>query len=255
MAKFEGTRNEFIEFIDSYSRNLISNYTRKLKLHTTCKNPNCNKRKKLQAAHITGRERRVIINEILDNYEIGNRIDINLNDFKALYIDMHLPIEKNIIILCPDCHQLYDSKTKKEVDYNKIKFDKKDLIEECNIRENKIEKESDKRQTRKKQLSKVLFEKLGKKINSTQISYSKVNKAKNVWWLEPSIEKSNNDLYFILDNDHPIFLKIPKNDSIYDNLNQRKKEKRFHIEIDVNSKDLQDVKSNSNFSKFIIKKS
>lgn len=109
---FVGSKEEFVKFIGGYCRNKVLNLTRaeKKKLGV-CQTPSCRKRTTLEAAHIHGRERITIINEILDNYiNSDNLVEINLNDFERLFVEEHTPISKSIIVLCKDCHRAYDNK-------------------------------------------------------------------------------------------------------------------------------------------------
>ncbi|MBT0550464.1 hypothetical protein [Riemerella anatipestifer] len=118
MATYEGTIEDFKKFIDGYTRNLVQKLTRKVKKNRTCSSPKCKNRSRLQAAHIKGSERPVIIKSILDDMSCSlgdNYIKVDLNDFEKRFIEAHTPYDKVIKILCFDCHRKYDNNEFQEI--------------------------------------------------------------------------------------------------------------------------------------------
>jgi hypothetical protein len=74
MANFEGTIQEFHEYLGPRIRNKINNLTR---IHRKRKKgicEHCDDLKELHSAHILGRERRTIIEEVLSQYMNNEKI-------------------------------------------------------------------------------------------------------------------------------------------------------------------------------------
>lgn len=108
MASFIGTKEEFKRYIGPMLRNLVQQITRKYKTEIgSCQH--CGTTDTLEAAHIHGRGRGTIIDNIIDEYTTNNTITINLTDFEKLFRDEHQNISETIIILCKACHSKYDA--------------------------------------------------------------------------------------------------------------------------------------------------
>jgi hypothetical protein len=109
MATFEGTSQEFKRFIGPYLRNVVNYLTRKQRRSVGgCEH--CGSTKDLQSAHLRGRARKEIINSLLGDAAMADRvIRIDLNRFKRDFRAEHEPFEKAFLILCQDCHRKYDS--------------------------------------------------------------------------------------------------------------------------------------------------
>lgn len=120
MATFEGTFEDFNVFIGPLSRNIVSNLSRKHKKNTTCRHKGCNKRKPLEAAHIKGKERVLIIYEILKSYQNEDEHDnylVDLKRFESDFIAAHTPIEDIILPMCKEHHLEYDRKENIQPEY------------------------------------------------------------------------------------------------------------------------------------------
>ena len=103
MATFKGTEKDFNLFIGPLTRNIVCNLARKHKKHTTCQyEKGCNKRTGLEAAHIKGKERPVIIASLL--------AEVDLKEFEEKFKAAHNPIEETILPLCKKHHIEYDKK-------------------------------------------------------------------------------------------------------------------------------------------------
>src|SRR5690349_1492959 len=104
MAQFEGTISEFIKFIGAYARIKVMLIAARHK-RAVGKCEQCGETKGLEAAHIKGRERLSIIGNVLSQFTEGNTIRISLEEFEERFVAAHMPIEKNIRILCTACHR------------------------------------------------------------------------------------------------------------------------------------------------------
>jgi len=110
MAKFFGSVQEFHHFIGPKVRNAINNSTRKHREQKGGICEHCGKQAELQSAHVHGRERRTIIEEVLRRYldDQGNVLGV-LEEIESRILVAHLPIEDTFKFLCQRCHALYDS--------------------------------------------------------------------------------------------------------------------------------------------------
>lgn len=222
MAKFIGTIEEFNKYLGGYTRNTVQNSTRQYKKKIG-KCEHCGSRtKNLEAAHLEGKERPVIIANILQNYREDEIINIDLDSFEDQFLSCHSPIENTIKVLCKKCHNDYDKQVNKgdkkisetkqiEIFMNKLKLSKKETI-------------------------KLLSEKGYKMLDDSNAIFSNINKTKAVYWLEPHNDKFEGLFYIILNDSIKNILhlfEIPKG--------QIKK-----------PKDLFEQRSDRNYSKIII---
>jgi hypothetical protein len=106
---FQGTRKDFHKYFGSFSRNLVQKITKSYK-NSIGKCQHCEvSNVQLDAAHLIGKERKDIIDQILNNFEVDGIININLQEFENNFIEAHNPINKIIKILCKKCHLDYDN--------------------------------------------------------------------------------------------------------------------------------------------------
>ena len=109
MASFVGTLDEFIRYINPRVKNVINGISRAYKTEVgQCEH--CGSVDAvLEAAHVTGRERPVIIEEVLSDFINGEIITVDLDVFEARLKAAHEPIDKIIKVLCRPCHIQYDN--------------------------------------------------------------------------------------------------------------------------------------------------
>ncbi|MDQ6978858.1 MAG: hypothetical protein Q9M09_01630 [Mariprofundaceae bacterium] len=118
MASFIGTVDEFTKFISPRARNVVNTTTKKYKAEIgQCQHCGSNDRE-LDAAHVTGRERLKIIENILRGFTNGEIVTIDLEVFENLFLSEHLPISENILVLCRLCHRKYDAIENNEAEIN-----------------------------------------------------------------------------------------------------------------------------------------
>ena len=111
MAIFEGTIQEFSKFVGAYARIKVMHIAGKHKKQIG-KCEHCGSSSGLEAVHINGKERPLIISAILAEHFDGMQVKIDLNEFEDKFVAAHLPIENTIKILCKSCHREYDPKKK-----------------------------------------------------------------------------------------------------------------------------------------------
>jgi len=115
MAELTCSVEEFHKFIGPRIRNAIQTLTKKRKMELKQICQMCNKTKELEAAHITGKDRKSIIEKVLNKYKIRSNnklIKIDLKKIEEEIISAHKPIDKYFKFLCSKCHIIYDSKNK-----------------------------------------------------------------------------------------------------------------------------------------------
>lgn len=153
MAVFKGTLDEFYTFIGPRTSDLVTKYARPYRQGKECKEIKvengieklCKKRTRLDAAHLKGRERKILIQEILDekgHTEDGLIFKIDLKVFEKAFEEKHESFHEVIRFMCRKHHKRYDIDNKIITDENdlvtveneEIVFDK-DLTEDLNGKE------------------------------------------------------------------------------------------------------------------------
>lgn len=109
MAEFEGTKKEFNRFFGPHLRNVVQHLTRKYRREIG-KCEHCGKEENLESAHVKGKERIEIIDQILKEYLIDNKYKIDLKEFENKFKKEHENLNEVILILCNNCHSIYDNK-------------------------------------------------------------------------------------------------------------------------------------------------
>lgn len=100
MAKFIGTKKEYTDFIGPRIRNIVN-------IIATPEKRECNKKCRmcgeenieLEAAHKHGKERKVIINKVLDKYLRGHIVEIDIKDIENEIKKAHCPIKETFIFV------------------------------------------------------------------------------------------------------------------------------------------------------------
>lgn len=108
MPVFTGTSQEFKRYIGPRLRNLVQIITKKHKA-TVAACEHCGSDKDLEAAHIQGRDRNQIIDQLLVAGSSAHVLTVDLEKFEMDFRREHDPVEKAILILCRQCHAKYDS--------------------------------------------------------------------------------------------------------------------------------------------------
>ena len=200
MAIFEGTIKEFAKYLGAYAKLkvafLASNYKRKIGKCEDCDSIT----KGLEAAHIKGKERVLLVSKILGEFLQDDVIKIDLNEFEERFIAAHQPIESTIRVLCKECHRKYD-RVIKEIGEN----NKKDFTDEGALIQRLVND-----QMNKSKAVKILNTKNLTSLTSSNTIFSNINAAQDIWWLEPNNDRFKSDLCIILNNDRDQKLHIFK---------------------------------------------
>ena len=144
MAIFEGTADEFYTFIGPRTSDLVTKIARPHRKGKSCRelkedNKPCGKWKSLDAAHLKGRERKILIQEILK--EKGHSIDglkysIDLEVFEKVFTEKHDSFFDVIRFMCRQHHKTYDINNKINTDENDlVSIESEDLVFEKELTE------------------------------------------------------------------------------------------------------------------------
>jgi hypothetical protein len=100
MAKLTCTIKEYHKFIGPRIKNMIQAMTKK---------------RKMEAAHKKGKNRREIIEQVLKKYLKNPKkgiVQIDLEEIDRKIKHLHKPLDKYLIFLCAKCHKKYDDSNK-----------------------------------------------------------------------------------------------------------------------------------------------
>jgi hypothetical protein len=204
MGYFEGTISEFMKFVGAYARIkvmvLTTKYRKGIGKCEHCGSPN-----DLEAAHVRGKERPLLIKTVLSEFVDGHTIKVDLTEFEQRYELIHQPIEQTFKILCRKCHREYDKKP------NHITVEEP-TVEDENQEAKVIEQLIDKEMNKSKAIQ--LIKSKHPAVNNNNTSYSNIIPALESWWFQISNDKFKSDFYFVLHNDKSkqlFVLKVPAN--------------------------------------------
>lgn len=190
MAQFEGTIKEFTKFIGPYARIKVAFISAKYKKQVG-KCEDCGNPKSLDAAHIKGKGRSLLIANILSEFIDEDIVRLDLNEFEERYVDAHLPIESTIRVLCKECHRKYDRIVK-----DKAAIETISIAEESVIIEDLVKNQMNKSKTIKLAAGKNLSS-----LTSSNTIFSNIIVAHDGWWLEPHNDKLKTLLHMVLHDD------------------------------------------------------
>lgn len=109
MSKFKGTIKDYHKFIGPRIRNVVQSITKKAKKDAGNICEMCNKELELEAAHIHGKERKQIIEAVLNPFlNDSGIIEINLEEIEKEIKERHYPLNETFKFLCKSCHKEYD---------------------------------------------------------------------------------------------------------------------------------------------------
>jgi hypothetical protein len=116
MAHFIGTIKDYEKYIGPRIKNVVNSIAKQErdKRHGICEF--CGKKAELQSAHKHGKERLTIIHSVLEQYNNGNYLDIDIEKCENNIVELHKPINEAFYFLCAPCHRKYDSGKEKSSD-------------------------------------------------------------------------------------------------------------------------------------------
>lgn len=231
MAYFEGTLDEFYVFLGARTSDLVTKIARpRRKEQKSCKQlkedgSKCGKYTKLDAAHLKGRTRKEIIQEILqETGEFNNQNNsykINIADFEERFISKHDDFFSVIEFMCRKHHKAYDTK-------NKLQNIGDDYIEvaENEIDNSEIDFGSDTKQIKSSLINHIDY------LTKDNCVASRISK--DIWNLNPKISQLKKDCYLLCFNQYEmqvIVLKMKANE--FDYSNHIKKSDKTKISINI----------------------
>ena len=110
MANFVGSLQEFHHFIGPRVRNVVNQAAAPHRKRREGICEECGEKAELQSAHVHGRGRRTIIEEVLARYTNSDGVvACDLQQVEKEIVSSHIPIEETFKFLCHLCHVEYDS--------------------------------------------------------------------------------------------------------------------------------------------------
>jgi hypothetical protein len=214
----------------------------------------CGSSNKLQAAHVSGKGRLVLIGIVLREYTEGNIIKVDLSEFEQKFNLIHLPLQETIKILCHKCHQVYDQTS------NNFPINGGERLQEetqeVNIVPQLISKELDKVRAM------LLLTSKHHPVNAKNTTYSNIVQHKgDCWWFQISNDKFKSDFYFVLHNDKSkqlFVLKVPANtiktpETYFNQRNDKYRKETSNIYIPTSGTSFKE-KNGFDFSRFLVEK-
>lgn len=118
MAYLEGTLDEIYKYLGPRTSDIVTQLARPHRKNEygnrkSCIEPGCKQYTGLHAAHLKGRERRVLIQEILNEFgdlKVDKTYRINLETFEEQFRKKHDDFSNVIQFMCPKHHKKYDLK-------------------------------------------------------------------------------------------------------------------------------------------------
>ena len=109
MAMFNGTIEEYHKYIGPRIRNRINVYTKEERMKQKGICQLCGNKAELESAHIKGKDRKTLIETVLEKYKKDETVLIDLGNIEEEIIKEHIPINEVFLFLCPNCHRKYDN--------------------------------------------------------------------------------------------------------------------------------------------------
>lgn len=191
---FIGTREDFHKYFSGYARNKVQTITNSYKQKIgRCEHCGLTKSQlkskgiNLESAHVKGKERKDLINGILNKFKENDYFKVELEKFEEFFISSHHPIEDVILILCRQCHNKYDDKPKQENNQNLI----------ANTNSKKIKKENTfSKELKIAQYIKSVFKEFFEK---SMLSDSEIERLKDVSYSKKTFKLKSNGLSILRD--------------------------------------------------------
>lgn len=109
MASFEGSIQDFHHYLGPRIRNAVNMLTRRERLSRNGICEICGKKDVLDSAHIQGKGRRSIVENVLNKYYDERCVRISdISKVENEILAAHMPISSCFIFICKECHLKYD---------------------------------------------------------------------------------------------------------------------------------------------------
>ena len=109
MALIICTIQEYHRFIGPLIRNKVNSLTRNVRIERNGICEFCGEKNILESAHVHGKGRKTIIENVLSEYLNDNFVQGNLLEIEKKILDAHLPLENTFKFICKPCHTEYDN--------------------------------------------------------------------------------------------------------------------------------------------------
>ena len=211
-AYFEGTPDEFYKFLGARTSNIVTEISKPFrKIQRSCRDEDidenankkvCGKRKSLDAAHLKDRTRKILIQEILEEYGIENEkgiYKISIYEFEEEFRNKHKDFFKVIQFRCRKHHRAYDIK-------NKIENNEDEYVE-IEASESIICNTDINFETTTKEVKAVLIQNMDY-LNKDNCSVARISH--DNWNFNINVEKVKSDFYLICFNQFDFYVTILK---------------------------------------------
>ena len=109
MALIICTIQEYHRFIGPLIRNKVNSLTRNVRIERNGICEFCGEKNILESAHVHGKGRKTIIENVLSEYLNDNFVQGNLLEIEKKILNAHLPLENTFKFICKPCHTEYDN--------------------------------------------------------------------------------------------------------------------------------------------------
>lgn len=230
MATFEGTLLEFDKFIGPTTNKVVTRLGKQLKkTQRSCQNDSlkkftvddeyCGKYKSLDAAHFSHLklDRKSIIKNILNkHFKKDKAYSVDLVKFLQHYEKAHMPLEKNLIMLCRQHHVIYD-RFNKSTEADELESNEIDEIVLINLKDNQeIDLKTD-------EIKKLLISQIDY-LNSANCNIARISGKEDFFW-NFNIKKSLKSGYLLCLNQFDRTVTVLKYDFLNDQIGNVKKNK------------------------------
>ena len=249
---YKGSKKDFNKYFSGYGRNLVQSITKSHKTKIG-KCEHCGvANTELDAAHVYGKERKEIINNILSDFSKGKVVEVNLDEFENRFIAAHEPIKETIKILCKKCHRDYDNDKSKTATLKSPKEIIKPILSpgqnKTQIKQLKV-----KQRPNKTKIINYIKNVSGEIINNNNFNISTINKT-GKYSVEPNQNCLNSDWHLCLINTKKqtiYYFLIPSKSAIYEKLYFREDKNKYRLLFETTDKKFTESSCHEHFRKFL----
>ncbi|WP_316747553.1 hypothetical protein [Pedobacter gandavensis] len=218
MSIYQGNAEGFLRYVGPLTRNIVCNLSRSLKKGTSCQGilaagTRCKKRTRLEAAHIKGQERPVIIATILEQFNVkDDEYKVDLREFETAFRKAHQNLDEVIKVMCKSCHTRYDNEHQITQGYPIVledEYGEEELVKLEKQEVKEVEKNINSNQRYKTQVL-IKVQSKHPQIHNKNMSYSRISDANGLWNFDVNKKKFEDDFYFVFYDQQTLKTKVAK---------------------------------------------
>ncbi|WP_313375255.1 hypothetical protein [Chishuiella sp.] len=245
MANIEGTLEEIYTYLGPRTSDIVTQLARKHRKNKrgnriSCGELNedgdkCKKYTGLHAAHLKGRERKIIIQEILEEFaekKTDSIFKMNLENFEVEFRKKHENFENTIQFMCPKHHKQYDLNNKvNDLDNIILLTDDKISLDDIILTF----------ETKSKSIKSYLLASIPY-LNDDNCSIARIS-GEN-WNFNPKLKKLKTDYFLLCYNQYDFNFTIVKIKGNQINLDPKKNKSKVSLMIPYTDSEFTEKKSN-----------